>query len=132
MEDLFPRYDDIKTRVTKLNPVPEGQDQVDYDLIIGYAIDKVLRDVSNYINVELAKLPVALDMLIISLVTNVLTERSFLKPSDGDAQAITSISEGDTSVSYRDPVSVYKTLSGIYTVTSDYRSQLNEFRVVKW
>ncbi|KRO16634.1 head-tail connector protein [Lacticaseibacillus saniviri] len=132
MEDLFPRYAKIKDRVLKLNPLPDGQEQVDYDLIIDYAIEKVLWDVSNYTNVEVAELPVALDMVIISLVNNVLMERAFLKPADGDGQAITSISEGDTSVSYRDPVSVYKTLSGIDTVTSDYRSQLNKFRVVVW
>ena len=127
-----PRYDGLLAKVTQLSPKADEQTATDYAAITGFALDKVLDDVANYTHIPMDELPGELDTTIVAMTLNAIAEYGLLGAVSGDSGPVSSISEGDASMSFVSPLEAYTTLAGANTLTSNYLATLNTFRVVKW
>lgn len=124
----FLRKEKITTKLAVL--VPDNGDK-NYSSIIDFVVDKVVSDISNYIHISIDSIPEELDSTIISMVIQVLNTHEFLKPIDDRNDGVTSISEGDVSVSFKTPADVYSTLQSVNSITDNFMAQLNSFRRVQ-
>lgn len=127
--DKHPRYNDLLTTLEVLQPKDSGN--TSYDTIMGFALDKVTNDVANYTHLPIAELPEALDMTIVSLVNQLINTHQLLTTVEDKVGNVKSLSEGDTSVTFQTPAEAYAAIQSVNSVTDDYRSQLNSFRVVQ-
>lgn len=127
--DMYPRRDELLDKLKSLNPDDKGNP--DYLAVLDFALDKVVNDVSNYTHIAVAELPGMLDMTLIGLCQQFLGTHQLLTPvtdRDGDVK---SLSEGDTSVTFKSVGEVFSELQSVNSLTDNYLSQLNSFRVVK-
>lgn len=127
-----PRKDGLLAKVMQLSPKADGQDIADYTAITEFALDKVIDDVANYTHIPQDELPGELDTTIVSMTLNAIAEHGLLGAVSSDSGPVSSISEGDASMSFVSPLDAYKTLASGTTLTSNYLAALNAFRVVKW
>ncbi|WP_127849717.1 hypothetical protein [Lacticaseibacillus hulanensis] len=128
-----PRMTGLLAKVRQLSPKPDDQDAEEYQAITEFALDKTIDDVANYCHIAIADLPAELDTTIVAMTLNAITEMGLLQEvSAGEDGPVTSLSEGDTSVSFLSPTDAYKTLAAGSTITTDYKGKLNSFRVVQW
>ncbi|WP_416353922.1 hypothetical protein ACNAN0_03865 [Agrilactobacillus fermenti] len=127
-----PRNAELLQQIKLLNSRPEGSDETQYNSILTFVLAKVINDVANYIHVPVLELPEALDMTIIGLVTQYLVTNQLLVPVADKTGNVASLSEGDTSVTFKTPAEVYTALQSVNTITDNYVGQLNNFRKVKW
>lgn len=109
--------------------VPDNGNE-NYQNIVGYVVDKVLSDVTNYVHVAISELPTELEMTVVGLCVQYIETHQLLTPIDEQSGGIDSISEGDTSVKFKSMTSVYAELQATNTLTDDYMAQLNGFRRV--
>lgn len=126
--DKHPREDTLLEKLKTL--VPNNLGNSAYDSTIEFALDKTVNDVSNYIHIAVLDLPEQLDTTILSMCYQLMFTHELLAPNDQGGGTVSSISEGDTSVSFKTPGEVFATLQTVNSVTDDYVSQLNSFRVV--
>ncbi|MEN2307915.1 hypothetical protein [Lentilactobacillus parabuchneri] len=126
--EKHPRFEELLKKVKLLNP-NENENQ-NYDSIIEFVLEKVINDVANYTHLTIAELPEALDHTIIGLCTQLIATHDYL--GTGNLTNVDTLNEGDTSVKFKSPASIYAELQGVNTLTDDYLMQLNQFRVVKW
>lgn len=126
--EKHPRLEELLKKVKLLNP-NENENQ-NYDSIIKFVLEKVINDVANYTHLTIAELPEALDHTIIGLCTQLIATHDYL--GTGNLTNVDTLNEGDTSVKFKSPASIYAELQGVNTLTDDYLMQLNQFRVVKW
>lgn len=126
--EKHPRFEELLKKVKLLNP-NENENQ-NYDSIIEFVLEKVINDVANYTHLTIAELPEALDHTIIGLCTQLIATHDYL--GTGNLTNVDTLNEGDTSVKFKSPASIYAELQGVNTLTDDYLIQLNQFRVVKW
>lgn len=127
--DKHPRRETLLSQLGLLNP--DDGTNPNHAKILGFALDKVVNDVSNYTHVVIGELPEELDMTLVALCQQLLGTHQLLVPvtdQDGDAK---SISEGDTSVTFRSASEAYLELQSVNSLTDNYLAQLNSFRVVK-
>ncbi|WDF83630.1 hypothetical protein PQ472_05180 [Lacticaseibacillus pabuli] len=127
-----PRRDGLLAKVQQLSPKQDAQSDADYTAITGFALDKVIDDVANYTHIPMEELPGELDTTIVAMTLNAMAELGLLGAVSGDSGPVSSISEGDASMSFVSPLEAYTTLAGANTLTSNYLATLNTFRVVKW
>lgn len=126
----FFRKDEVLTRSKVFYPKPDSQDQDQYDAVMDLILDKVISDVCNYTHIPINELPPELDLVLIGMMGAIINERALLAPIASNDKATVSVSEGDTSITFRDPSAVISTLASVNTVNNDYRAQLNSFRRV--
>lgn len=124
----FPRKDKIVAKMAIL--VPDNGNE-DYSSIIDFVVDKVVSDVSNYIHFSIDSIPEELDMTVVSMCMQLLDTHELLKPVDDRNDGVSSLSEGDVSVSFKTPAEVYSTLQTVNSITDNFVVQLNSFRRVK-
>jgi len=124
----FPRKDSIKS---KLAIWVSGDDSESYSRITNLVVDKVVNDVSNYIHCDVSEIPEALDMTIISMCTQFINTHELLTPIEDRNNGVTSLSEGDVSVSFKTPADVYTTIQSANPITDNFLAQLNNFRRVQ-
>ena len=124
----FPRKDKIIAKLAILVP---GNGNEDYSRIIDFVVDKVVSDVSNYIHFSIDSIPEELDMTVVSMCMQLLDTHELLKPVDDRNDGVSSLSEGDVSVSFKTPAEVYSTLQTVNSITDNFVAQLNSFRSVK-
>ncbi|WP_283679946.1 hypothetical protein [Lentilactobacillus sp. Marseille-Q4993] len=123
--DKHPRWDHLIEQVRVLNPnTPENPN---YQTILDFVLDKVINDVANYTHIPILDLPEELDQTIIALCTLMITTHGLLVPLTNTG----SLTEGDTSVTFKSPAEIYAAILKINPITDDYVMQLNQFRVVK-
>ncbi len=120
---MHPRKEKLMELLNKL--LPEAKEQ---EAILDFAFDKVVDDVSNYTHLDIEQLPEKLDNTIVSMVIGVMNE---FKLNESAGSEVSSLTEGDTSISFVSPVEAYQKLSSVNTVTSDYYLMLNQFRVLR-
>ena len=70
-------------------------------------------------------------MTIISMCVQVIDTHELLTPVDDRNDGVTSLSEGDVSVSFKTPADVYSTLQAVNSITDNFVAQLNQFRRVQ-
>lgn len=127
--DKHPRYNDLLVKLKQL--LPNSDENPNYEFVTDYALTKTINDVSNYCHVSVEKLPEELDMTIIGMVVQVINTHQWLVPADQQSGNVSSLSEGDASVSFRSPAEVYQQLQSLNTVTDNYVSILNSFRRIQ-
>ncbi len=125
-----PRYDEILEKLKALSPKQEGQSEEEYQLIIDFTLNKVFDDVSAYVHIPVDVLPEQIDNTIISLCLTAIAENGLLSVINGDGGDVTNVSEGDTSVTFMNPLTAYTTLNSGTTITSNSLVVLNSFRTV--
>lgn len=127
--DKHPRRDELLKQLNLLNP--DDRSNPNYQVMLEFSFDKVVQDVTNYTHLVVGELPEGLDMVIIGLCQQFLATHQLLTPladRDGDVKTL---SEGDTSVTFKSIGEVYAELQSINSLTDNYTAQLNSFRVVK-
>ncbi|WP_119325702.1 hypothetical protein [Companilactobacillus musae] len=124
----FPRKENITTKLAVL--VPDNGNK-NYSSVIDFVVDKVVSDISNYIHISIDLMPEELDMTIISMCVQVIDTHELLTPIEDRNDGVTSLSEGDISVSFKTPADVYSTLQSVNPITDNFISQLNGFRRVQ-
>lgn len=124
----FPRKEKITTKLAVL--VPNNGDK-NYSSVIDFVVDKVVSDISNYIHISIDSIPEELDMTIISMCVQVIDTHELLTPIEDRNDGVTSLSEGDISVSFKTPAEVYATLQSVNSITDNFIAQLNSFRRVQ-
>lgn len=124
----FPRKDEITANLAVWLP---ASDNKDYSSIVSLVVDKVVSDVSNYIHLDISEIPEELDMTILSMCTQFINTHELLKSVEDRNDGVTSLSEGDISVSFKTPADVYTTIQSVNTITDNFVAQLNSFRRVQ-
>ncbi|EMJ5513613.1 phage head-tail connector protein [Clostridioides difficile] len=94
------------------------------DTILEFILEDVEEMVKNYCNVP--TIPEQLNNTILRMAIDMYKNES-LGSEDIALGSISSISEGDTSVSYRSSASEFKE-----SLLKDYKSQLNRYRKIRW
>ncbi|GAF41130.1 hypothetical protein FC83_GL000916 [Agrilactobacillus composti DSM 18527 = JCM 14202] len=126
--DKHSRYDELLKKVKILNP--KGNDNPNYDDIMGFALDKTINDVANYTHIVITELPEGLDMTIIALCSQMVITHNLL--GTDQTGNVDTLSEGDTSVKFKSNAAVYAELQAVNAITDNYIVQLNQFRRVAY
>ena len=121
------RLDDLVTMVTALN-----NDDADNSTVINFVVKKVALDVANYTHIPVQDLPEELDPTIVALCQQAIETHGYLTPQSDQTNGVASLSEGDTSVTFKSPAQVYAELAAVNTITDSFIATLNGFRKVKW
>lgn len=127
--DKHPRRDELLEHLKLLNP-DDGSNPI-YQVMLEFALDKVAQDVSNYTHLPITDLPVELDSVLLSLCQQFLATHQLLTPVTDRNGDVKTLSEGDTSVTFKSVGEVYSELQTVNSLTDNYVAQLNSFRVVK-
>lgn len=122
------RYDDLLKELAELVAMPDGDDEDHYTKVLKYSLSKVIQDVANYTNIPIGELPEELDYTIVSLVIQVIDTHGWLTPDDDQTGNVQSLSEGDTSVTFKSVASIYSELQSVNSITDNYTNILNNFR----
>lgn len=100
--------------------------------VINFVVNKVVLDVANYTHIPVTELPEELDPTIVALCQQTIATHGLLTPQSEQTGDVASLSEGDTSVTFKSPAQVYAELAAVNTITDSYIATLNGFRKVKW
>ncbi|GAA3626404.1 hypothetical protein GCM10022297_01160 [Lactobacillus hamsteri] len=122
------RYDDLLKELTELVAMPDGDDEDHYTKVLKYVLSKAIQDVANYTNIPVDELPEELDYTIVSLTIQVIDTHGWLTPDNDQTGNVQSLSEGDTSVTFKSVTSIYSELQSVNFITDNYTNILNNFR----
>ena len=106
--------------------IPNNNKNPDYDKIIDFTVDKIMNDIANYCNIPIDELPNELSTVAVSMAVQTIKVNGVLD-IEGTAN-IQSLSEGDTSVTFKPVSDIYVALQGLNPITDNYTSILNNFR----
>ncbi|MBH7873488.1 phage head-tail connector protein [Clostridioides difficile] len=101
-----------------------SREDVSKDTILEFILEDVEEIVKNYCNISV--IPEGLNSTVLRMAIDMYKNES-LGSEDIALGSISSISEGDTSVSYRSSASEFKE-----SLLKDYKSQLNRYRKIRW
>ncbi|WEV37727.1 hypothetical protein [Lactobacillus sp. ESL0677] len=121
----YSKYDDVVKKTELL--LPNSDNNSSYESIVDFTVEKAINDVANYCNTPIDELPAELCSTIVSLTVQLLDTHGWLKGQQSDSN-ISSITEGDVSVTFKQSSEVYKNLQTVNTISDDFRSILNKFR----
>lgn len=124
--DKYPRFEEVKKHLADF--LPNTDNAPNYDSVLEFTLEKVISDVSTYTNIPILELPEELEPTILGLAVQTIDTHQWLVPKDQQVENIQSLSEGDTSVSFRSPSDIYSALQAINTITDNYVLLLNNFR----
>lgn len=106
--------------------IPNNNKNPDYDKIIDFTVDKIMNDIANYSNIPIDELPNELSTVTVSMAVQAIKVNGVL---DSESTAnIQSLSEGDTSVTFKPVSDIYVALQGLNPITDNYTGILNNFR----
>ncbi|MCY9807463.1 hypothetical protein OXT66_07940 [Lentilactobacillus senioris] len=123
------RFESLLEQLQLLSP--KTDDNPNYEAILKYVLEKVVRDVANYVHIPVNELPEELDSTIVSMVLTMINTHQLFVPVEEQVGNVSSLTEGDTSISFKTPAEAYLTLQSVNSITDDYVTQLNQFRKVK-
>ena len=124
--DKYPRFDEIKKKLMEF--LPNTDNMPNYDSILEFTLDKVISDISIYTNIPILELPEELEPTMLGLAVQTIDTHQWLVPKDQQVGNVQSLSEGDTSVSFRSPSDIYSALQAINTIADNSVLLLNNFR----
>ena len=124
--DKYPRFDEIKKKLMEF--LPNTDNMPNYDSILEFTLDKVISDISIYTNIPILELPEELEPTMLGLAVQTIDTHQWLVPKDQQVGHVQSLSEVDTSVSFRSPSDIYSALQAINTIADNYVLLLNNFR----
>ncbi|WP_125764436.1 head-tail connector protein [Companilactobacillus hulinensis] len=123
-----PRIIDITAALKLLMPNVNKLDS--YESIIDFVISKVIDDVASYTHIPIQELPESLDKTIISICVQIIKTHQFLTPIEDKNDDVQSLSEGDTSVTFKSPATIYTELQSINPLSDNYLVILNSYRKI--
>lgn len=94
------------------------------DFLLEFALEDVEQIVKGYCNIK--EVPKELNNTILKMSMDLYRNEN-LGEEESSLGSISSITEGDTTVSYRSAASEFKD-----TLIKDYKSQLNKYRKLVW
>lgn len=106
--------------------IPNNDENPSYEQIIDFTIDKIMNDIANYCNISIDELPNELSMVAVNMAVQAIKVNGFLDSES--ATNIQSLSEGDTSVTFKPVSDIYVALQGLNPITDNYTNILNNFR----
>lgn len=118
------RFDDLLEQVKVILAINDDGQNENYDKVLEFSLSKVIQDVANYLNTPVNELAEELDYTIIAMTVQIVNTHDLLK-TDKNVQSLT---EGDTSITFKDPAAIYQELQKINVISDDYLSTLNNFR----
>lgn len=124
--DKYPRFEEVKKHLADF--LPNTDNMPNYDSVLEFTLEKVISDVSIYTNIPILEIPEALEPTILGLAVQTIDTHQWLVPKDQQIGNVQSLSEGDTSVSFRSPSDIYSALQATNTITDNYVLLLNNFR----
>lgn len=125
----FPRKNELLNKLKVLQPITDAVDEPIYNMFMDVALDKIINDVSAFTNTPVEELPAQLDSAMMLKLSAWITDTGVFKLADDrNSGAVTSITEGDTSISYGSPQVAMSALSGMSFLDDDFRIQLIRYR----
>lgn len=121
------RFDDLLERAQQLLPKREDDTDGRYKTITVYALNKVIQDVANFCNIPVDELPEELDYTLVAMTVQVIKTHGWLDP-ENDNSNVRSLSEGDTSVTFKSVTSIFSELQAVNPITDNYTNILYNFR----
>lgn len=121
------RFDDLLERAQQLLPKREDDTDGRYKTITVYALNKVIQDVANFCNIPVDELPEELDYTLVAMTVQVIKTHGWLDP-ENDNSNVKSLSEGDTSVTFKSVTSIFSELQAVNPITDNYTNILYNFR----
>ena len=121
------RFDKLLEKVQQLLPKREDDTDGRYKTITVYALNKVIQDVANFCNIPVDELPEELDYTLVAMTVQVIKTHGWLDP-ENDNSNVQSLSEGDTSVTFKSITSIFSELQAINSITDNYTNILYNFR----
>lgn len=94
------------------------------DFLLEFALEDVEQIVKNYCHIK--EIPKELNTTVLKMAIDIYRNEN-LGEEESSLGSISSISEGDTSVSYRSSVAEFKD-----SLIKDYKAQLNKYRKLVW
>ena len=92
------------------------------------SVEEAVTDVLIYCNLTEDEYPTALNQTVANMAIDNINRLDTLL---SDEETPTSLTEGDFSISYETKTQRLIALSGMNSITSDYKHKLNKFRKVK-
>lgn len=121
------RFDKLLEKVQQLLPKREDDTDGRYKTITVYALNKVIQDVANFCNIPVDELPEELDYTLVAMTVQVIKTHGWLDP-ENDNSNVQSLSEGDTSVTFKSVTSIFSKLQAVNPITDNYTNILYNFR----
>lgn len=121
------RFDDLLEQVQQLLPKRENDTDGRYKTITVYALNKTIQDVANFCNIPVDELPEELDYTLVAMTVQVIKTHNWLDP-ENDSSDVQSLSEGDTSVTFKSITSIFSELKAVNPITDNYTNILYNFR----
>ena len=106
--------------------IPNDDENPSYEQIIDFTVDKIMNDIANYCNISIDELPNELSTVAVNMAVQAIKVNGFLDSES--ATNIQSLSEGDTSVTFKPVSDIYVALQGLNPITDNYTNILNNFR----
>ncbi|MBY6844655.1 phage head-tail connector protein [Clostridium botulinum] len=94
------------------------------DFLLEFALEDVEQIVKDYCHMK--EIPEALNTTVLKMAIDMYRNEN-LGEEENSLGSISSISEGDTSVSYRSSATEFKD-----SLIKDYKAQLNKYRKLVW
>lgn len=127
--EKHPRIENITQTLKSL--IPNNNELDYYDSTVDFVISKVIDDVTSYTHIPVLELPEELDRTIVSICMQLINSHQFLTPIEDKNDDVQSLSEGDTSVTFKSPSAIYVELQTINPLSDNYLNILNSYRRVK-
>ena len=121
------RFDGLLEQVQQLLPKRENDTDGRYKTITVYALNKTIQDVANFCNIPIDELPEELDYTLVAMTVQVIKTHNWLDP-ENDSSDVQSLSEGDTSVTFKSITSIFSELQAVNPITDNYTNILYNFR----
>ncbi|UQS85859.1 hypothetical protein MOO46_07665 (plasmid) [Apilactobacillus apisilvae] len=108
--------------------VPNDSNNPNYDSAIEYVVDKVMQDIANYTHIPLKELPDGLKYTAVGMSVDLINSTEMLVPQAERNNGISSVTEGDESVTFKSIAEDISLVNQTNSVTKDYYYQLNSYR----
>lgn len=122
------RYSDLLKQVHDWVVMPDGYDEEKYNKLLDLSLKRVLQSTANYLNVSIDDIPNELDYTIVAMCIQMIDSHEWLKAENDKANGVQSLSEGDTSVTFKSISDIYSSLQAANPITDNYIQELNNFR----
>jgi hypothetical protein len=128
----YPRLDTLRSNLKTLNPMHPGYEEGVYNLLIAMVADKVINDAAAFMNRDVEEIPEALDSTILLKAASWLSDSGVLKTVDEQSAGgpVSSIAEGDTTVSFAVTADPITALNGANFLDDDFKRTLRRYRKV--
>lgn len=121
------RYQELLEQLKTIFSMSDNDQNENYEKILEFSLSKVIQDVANFCNIPIDELPEELDYTLVAMTVQVIKTHGWLDP-ENDSSDVQSLSEGDTSVTFKSITSIFSELKAVNPITDNYTNILYNFR----